>query len=156
MFAAGMTEISRDLAFEKRDGRVTYFHGALPVFTHEESDVRTFRMITSQFCVQGVVTQAQIVRAFNVPLRTVKRYCKLFRDRGAEGFYAARVTRGPAVLVPEVVRQAQELIDQGMDPKSAAEQLGVKPNTMQKAVRAGRLHVAQKKIPRRGRRLSQS
>jgi hypothetical protein len=146
MFPAGVTQISDDLAFEKRDGRVTYFHGVFPVFAHDETDLRTFRMITSQFCVQGSATQPQIVQAFGVSLTTVKRYCRLYRDKGPEGFYAPRVNRGAAVLLPEVMQQAQALLDQDEDPRCVAEQLGVKPNTLHKAVRAGRLHAREKKV----------
>jgi hypothetical protein len=148
IFPDGVTEISSNLAFEKRDGRVTYFHGVFPVFAHDEADIRTFRMITSQFCVQGSTTQPQIVRAFGVPLRTVKRYCKLYRDKGAQGFYEPSVRRGPAVLVPEVMSKAQGLLDMGEDIKQVAVQLKVKLNTLQKAVRAGRLHVREKKLRR--------
>ena len=148
IFPDGVTEISRDLAFEKRDGRVTYFHGLFPVFVHDEADIQTFRMITSQFCVRGSATQSQIVRAFGVPLRTVKRYCKLYREHGTQGFYAPRGHRGPAVLVPEVIQKAQELLDADQDAKQVAAQLGIKRNTLQKAVRAGRLHVREKKARR--------
>jgi len=148
IFPDGVTEISPNLAFEKRDGRVTYFHGLFPVFVHDEADIRTFRMITSQFCAQGSATQSQIVRAFGVPLRTVKRYCKLYKEKGPEGFYAPRVHRGPAVLVAEVMQKAQEMLDRGEGIKQVAEQLGVKHNTLQKAVRAGRLHVREKKARR--------
>jgi len=31
MFPSGSTKITHDLAVEKRDGRVTYFYGTLPV-----------------------------------------------------------------------------------------------------------------------------
>jgi hypothetical protein len=31
----------------------------LPVFSHAENDVATFRMITSQFCVNGTAKQSQ-------------------------------------------------------------------------------------------------
>lgn len=151
IFADGVTDISSNLAFEKRDGRVTYFHGLFPVFTHDEADIRTFRMITSQFCVQGSATQSQIVRAFGVPIRTVKRYCKLYREKGPKGLYEPRVSRGPAVLVPDVMSKAQELLDADQDIKQVSEQLGVKRNTVQKAVRAGRLHVRGKKVRRTGR-----
>jgi hypothetical protein len=145
IFADGVTDISSNLAFEKRDGRVTYFHGVFAVFAHDEADVRTFRMITSQFCAHGSATQPQIVRAFGVPLRTVKRYCKLYKDKGPQGFYAPRVGRGPAVLVADVMSKAQQLLDAGHAVEQVAKQLGVKLNTLQKAVRAGRLHVWEKK-----------
>ena len=37
MFPTGVTHITSELAFEKKDGCVTYFNGHMPVFTHGES-----------------------------------------------------------------------------------------------------------------------
>src|ERR1017187_5533661 len=48
MFPAGVTEINSQIAVQKEAGRVFYLHGHLPVFQHEEQDVRSFRMFTSQ------------------------------------------------------------------------------------------------------------
>ena len=73
MFARGVTSITAELGYERRDGRVTYFNGAMPVFSHAEDDLATFRLITSQFCVNGNCKQPDIVRVFGVPLSTVKR-----------------------------------------------------------------------------------
>ena len=57
IFPSGATELTENLSFELRDGRVTYFNGLLPVFTHSQTDIKTFRMITSQFIVNGGLTQ---------------------------------------------------------------------------------------------------
>lgn len=145
MFPDGVTHITSVLAFEKRDGRVTYFNGMMPVFSHDEDDVQTFRMITSQFCLNGNATQVEIAKAFGVPLSTIKRYCKLYREKGPGGFYAPKPHRGPAVLTETVLRQAQELLDQECPVGMVAQQLGIKRNTLTKAVRAGHLHVIAKK-----------
>jgi len=141
-FPASVTEITPSLAFEKRDGRVTYFNGLMPVFCHDEKDLKTFRMITCQFCVNGNCTQSQIVKAFGVPLSTVKR---LYQQKGVEGFYAPRMYRGAAVLTEDILKQAQELLDEDQTVRQIAERLGIKRNTLQKAVNAGRLHQRGKK-----------
>jgi len=52
MFPAGVTPITDELAFERRDGKIAYFNGQIAVFVHAEDDVATFRMITSQFCIR--------------------------------------------------------------------------------------------------------
>ena len=39
MFPHGVTPITDVLAFAKQDGRVTYFSGQMPVFSHAEDDV---------------------------------------------------------------------------------------------------------------------
>jgi transposase-like protein len=150
IFPAGATHITQNLAFEYRDGRVTYFYGQLPVFVHAEEDVRTFRMITSQFVVNGTVTQAEIARAFGVTAISVKRAVKTYRRQGPGGFYAPRPVRGAVVLTGEVIQQLEDLLAQGMERGAAARHLGLKPNTVTKAMRAGR--VRGKKSPaRRGR-----
>jgi len=145
MFPEGVTPITPELAFMKGDGRVTYFNGQMPVFVHDEHDVRTFRMITSQFCVNGNAKQSEIAGAFGVSLISVKRAVKCYRDKGPEGFYAPRRRRGAAVLTPEVLVRAQELFDEGESVAEVAKQLELKRDTLAKAVAAGRLHKGQKK-----------
>jgi transposase len=145
LFPEGVTHITPELAFVKKDGRVTYFNGHMPVFIHDEHDLRTFRMITSQFIVNGNVKQARIAQAFGLPLITVKRYTKLYREKGPAGFYAERKRRGPAVLTPEVLEKVQQMLDKGAGMPEIVSELGVRSDTIAKAVRAGRLHQPLKK-----------
>lgn len=145
LFPVGSTEITLDLAFEKRDGRVTYFYGTLPVFSHDESDTASFQMITAQFYVNGYVKQMDIVRAFGVSAISVKRAVKRFQEEGPQGFYVEKKTRGAAVLTAKVLQQAQQLLDQGLEPSEVADQLAIKRDTLSKAIRAGRLHKPVKK-----------
>src|ERR1700750_794216 len=148
MFPTGVTHITSELAFEKKDGCITYFNGHMPVFTHGEKDVATFRMITSQFCVSGYAKQSDIIRAFGVTSISVKRSVKLYREKGTRGFYAPRVTRGAAVLVDSVVAQIEELLAAGASEAAVAKKLELKLNTLQKAIRAGRIRMpAKKKSP---------
>ena len=144
-FPDGVTHITPLLAFRKQDGRVTYFNGDMPVFVHEEADADSFRMITAQFCVNGNAKQAEISRAFGVSKIRLKRAVKLYREQGPKGFYTPRNRRGPAVLTPSVLAEAQQLFDEGLETPEVADRLGVKRDTLSKAVRAGRLHKRQKK-----------
>lgn len=145
MFPQGVTHITGALAVACEGDRVAYFHGVLPVFTHERSDVATFRMLTSQFVVNGNCQQRDIVRTFGVPAITVKRAVKRYRQGGPGAFYRPRPTRGAAVLTPAVMERVQQLLDGGTDVNTAARELGLKPNTVHKAVRAGRLRGTSKK-----------
>jgi transposase-like protein len=78
---------------------------------------------------------------------SVKRAVKLYRERGAKGFYAPRARRGAAVLTAEVVAEVESLLVEGSSLGEVAQKLGLKPNTLQKAVSAGRIRpAAQKKI----------
>jgi hypothetical protein len=145
MFPNGVIHITDQLAVMKKDGEVTYFNGHMPVFRHAENDVSTFRMITSQFCVSGCAKQSDIIRAFGVTSISVKRSVKTYREKGPKGFYAPRVTRGAAVLVDTVVAQAEEFLASGASEAEVADQLGLKLNTLQKAIRAGRVRRPVKK-----------
>src|SRR5271165_4901592 len=98
IFPAGVTHINSEVAFEERDGKVYYFNGHLPVFVHEKSALGTFRLFSTQLVINGNATQAEISRAFGVPLVTVKRYVKLYRESGAAAFFAPALWRTAAGL----------------------------------------------------------
>ncbi len=148
-FPEGVTQITALMAFCKQDGQITYFNGAMPVFVHEADDPDSFRMITAQFCVNGNAKQADIVRAFGVTKISVKRAVKRYREHGPRGFYLPRKRRGPAVLTAPVLADAQGLFDAGLETSEVADQLGVKRDTLSKAVRAGRVHKRQATAPSR-------
>ena len=146
IFPAGVTEINNRIAVQKEAGIVCYIHGHLPVFQHGEEDVRSFRMFTSQMIDSGIVKPKEIVRTFGVPMITVKRYMKVYRDSGAKGFYETKLRHSSAsVLKGTVLEQAQRLLDEGRSMPEVASALSVLTNTLHKAVSAGRLRGSQKK-----------
>ena len=87
IFPQGVTPITSEIAFQWEEGKVCYFNGHLPVFIHDKEDLATFRLFTSQLVINGNASQAQIARAFGVPLVTVKRYVKLYREGGTAAFF---------------------------------------------------------------------
>ncbi len=141
-FPDGSTQIHAHLAVEKKDGNVHYFNGLMPVFVHAENDLATFRMITSQFCVNGNAKLVEISRAFGVPIGTVKRYTRLYREQGPQGFYQPRKRRGAVVLTPAVLERAQRLFDEDLSVSEVASELGIKKDTLRKAVSAGHLRLS--------------
>jgi transposase-like protein len=146
IFPAGVTHINSEVAFEEREGKVYYFNGHLPVFVHEKSALATFRLFSTQLVINGNATQAEISRAFGVPLVTVKRYVKLYREAGAAAFFAPAKKRSASKLTAEVCQQAQGLLDQGLTVPEVGRQLGILANTLHKVIRSGRLRAAKKKI----------
>ena len=153
IFPAGVVEINNRIAVQKEAGRVVYLCGHQPVFQHAEQDVRSFRMFTSQMIEGGTVKPKEIVKTFGVPMITVKRYVKLYRECGSQGFYEAKPRHSSAsVLKGEVRQQAQQLLDTGRSVPEVARELKVLANTLHKAIHAGRLQSPQKKAPSRPRR----
>ena len=139
IFPAGLTAITQEIGFQCESGKVVYFYGHLPVFQHDADDVQSFRLFTSQLIEQGTVKQGDIVKAFGVPLITVKRYSKLLRDKGTKGFFSPRKHRAAPVLTEEVLQQCQRRLEEGKTVPEIAGELQVLANTLHKAIRAGRL-----------------
>lgn len=145
MFPVGTTHITPDLAFEQRDGKVVYFNGHLPVFMHAANDLESFRLYTSQLILTGTASQGAIVRAFGVPLVTVKRSVKRLRESGTGVFFRPALRQLGRKLTPERLAQCQGLLDQGQSVPQISQQLGVKKSTLHKAIDQGRLKQAVKK-----------
>lgn len=139
LFPADVTEINEVVSFAKRAGTVYYFNGPMPVFSHAESDRASFRMYTSQLVVHGNCTQAEIVRALGISAISMKRYVKQYRQEGTLGFFKARAARQPRVLTAAVCQQAQALLQAGQARPAVAQALGIKSDTLRKAIQAGRL-----------------
>lgn len=145
IFPDGLISITEDLAFQREDGKVVYFHGLMPVFQHDQTDLRSFRMFTSQLIANGTVRQRDIVRAFGVPLATVKRYMKVHREQGSAGFFRLPRRSSASVLTPEVKQRAQALLDEGKSVPEVSLAVSVAGTTLHKAIQAGRLHEFKKK-----------
>lgn len=145
LFPAGTTRLNDSLAVECRDGQITYFNGHLPVFTHAREDLAAFRLFTSQLVINGSASQGDIRRAFGVPKIAVQRAVDRYRAGGAAAFFVPPKPRTGRKLTPEVLRQAQGLLDQGQSVPEISRATGVLANTLHKAVHFGRLRVDAKK-----------
>ena len=110
MFPDGSIEINRELACRTESEQVIYYNGHLPVFMHARNDLASFRLFTAQLIVQGSATQGDIQRAFGVPLVAIKRATKLYRERGAAGFFAPKPRREGTKLMAEKLEQARVLL----------------------------------------------
>lgn len=139
VFAVGTTAITPELAYERREDQVVYFNGHLPVFTHGTKDLASFRFFTTQLIVNGTASQGQIVKAFGVPLTTVKRCCRLYRERGASAFFKPPARRQGHRLTPEKLAEAQALLDEVKTVPAISAQLGILVTTLHKAIDDGRL-----------------
>ena len=95
IFLEGVTPITPELGYCRQDGQVVYLHGMLPVFTHTVSDLASFKMIVSQFYINGAAKQAQIVRAFAINPLALKRWVKKYRAEGAKAFFVEKRGRPP-------------------------------------------------------------
>lgn len=153
----GASAVNECLSIVREDGQWTYFYGLHPVFAHGETDRRSFRMFSAQMVVRGMCKQAEIVRAFGVSKNSVKRSVKKYREGGIAVFYRARQGRGSTVMKQEVIMQAQALLERGCSRQEAARELGIKYDTLRKAIEQGRLcQASQGEKAKRGFAVSKS
>lgn len=145
IFPAGSVEITPSLAARCEEDQVIYYNGHLPVFTHAKSDLASFRLFTSQLIVQGSATQGQVSKAFGVPLVAIKRGTKLYRERGAAGFFVPKSRRTGSKLDPRKLEEAAALLVQGHGVVEVSRQTGVLNDTLRKAIQSGRLPAVKKK-----------
>jgi hypothetical protein len=71
---------------------------------------------------------------------------KLYRKKGPSVFFQEQLRCCVVVLTGDVMTKAQTLLDEELNRSAVAQQVGVKSNTLAKAIRAGRLH-ERKKTP---------
>lgn len=145
LFPVGSSVINPELGFERRDRQVVYLNGHLPVFTHEVDDLASFRFFTTQLIVNGTASQSQIAAAFGVPLTTIKRYCRQYRERGAPAFFKPAARRRGHRLTPERLIEVQRLLDEGLSVPEISRQTGLLASTLHKAIDDGRLKQIKKK-----------
>ncbi len=145
IFREGVVEIRDGLGCKREGDMVVYSYWTMPVAQHNVDDLASFKMFVAQFCEQGQARQMDIVRTFGVTKISVGRWVKTYREKGPRGFFEVRRTRGAAVLTADVVEQAQSLFDTGQSRREVADELGLKKNTVDKAVQAGRLRIPKKK-----------
>lgn len=136
----GVTQINPRVSVWKDDDRWTYFLGQFPIYFHRVDDQRMFRLTIAQLIESGACRQTEVINAFGVSKSSVIRAQNKLRKGGSEAFFIDRRGRkGGTVLTPEVLDQAQSLLDKGLPRKEIAEELGVKYDTLRKAINDGRL-----------------
>lgn len=136
------TEINDRISVVQKDGHWTYFCGIQPVFRHPVGDRQSFSMFVSQLCVQGACTQAEIRRKFGISKNWLLRCIAKYHQEGVAGFYQRRRARGASIMTPEVVAEAQSMLDQGHTDKAVAAKLSIKYDTLRKAIKRGLLRNA--------------
>jgi len=118
----------------------TYFLGSYPVCHHPSNNIRQFRLVTAQLIESGACKQIEIIKAFGVPRSSVARSLRKLRSQGIDGFIRARKGRRKGrVFTPDLLSEAQQLLDEGCGRREVATELAVDYDTLRKAISSGRL-----------------
>jgi transposase len=126
--------------------------GLTPIYAHAVDDHRLFRLFTSMMIDSGMCRHSDIIKTFGVSKSNVNRALKKLREGGPEAFFQRKPGgRKGHVLTPQVLEQAQSLLDHGFTRHDVAQELGVKRDTLRKAINDGRLRERQGvKTPKAG------
>lgn len=140
IFPSDVKYINSNIGVQTKENNVYYFNGMMPIYHHNKDDYKSFRYVTSQMIVLGNAKQVEIINAFCVSKESVKRWVKIYRKKGANGFFGTKKGRRKGrVLDEQTTINAQGMLNVKKTPKEIEEELGIKPDTLRKAIRAGRL-----------------
>lgn len=139
LIPSGTKSINSVWSVGSSEDKWTYFCGIAPVFFHNANDTRSFRMFTAQLVCSGGCKQSEIQRAFGVSKNSVGRSVARYERGGADAFFVPRKGRGGSVITAAVNARIEELFAQAKDPREVAEQLGIKYDTLRKAISQGRV-----------------
>ena len=139
----GATKIANNLSVVYETDKWTYYHGAFPVATHASTDTRFFRMITSSFILNGACRNADIIRVFNVSKSSVIRNCGKYAADGSNAFFknSGKGERKSKVLTDDKLAKAEELLSASFSRSEVASKIGVKYDTLNKAIQDGRIKI---------------
>lgn len=90
LFPVEATMINGVVAVQKKEQTVYYFNGSMPIFKHLETDIDSFRYITSQLIINGVCKPKEIVSCFGVSDISVKRWVKRYKGSKELGDFVSK------------------------------------------------------------------
>jgi transposase len=123
------------------EDRWTYFIGSYPVYSHGATDLRLFRLTAAQLIDTGNCRACEIIKTFGVSKSSIDRAVRRYRNGGAEAFFGRRSRRGSGtVMTPEVLGQAQRMLNAYDSRRTIADELDVPYATLIKAFQDERLH----------------
>jgi transposase len=137
----GSTRISEILSVVFEQDKWTYFHGALPIFSHSSNDNNSFRMISSSFICEGVCRNVEVEEVFNVSKSSVIRNVRKYKKYGSRVFFReVKKRKQGKIFTREKIEEAGSLLSLGYTRSQTASQLGVKYDTLNKAIMDKRIN----------------
>ena len=129
--------VNEVLSVLTRGGTTHYFHCSLPIGCHAADDRRALRRRVGELAALGVATPAQLARACDLGLRTVRRALRLWRKQGEAGFYAARKPRARTAVTPEIKGAAEAALALGASLRATARKVGLHVETLRRNILGG-------------------
>jgi hypothetical protein len=141
IYIEGETNINEKVHYnyDEATDTVCYYLYCLPFYSHLKTDHNCFKMVIAQLSVLGHCKNHEIISKFGITKSYMDRAVKTYRKGGIGAFFEKRNTRSASVLTAEVITEAQQRLFLGESRSEVAESLGIKLNTLGKAINDGRL-----------------
>jgi hypothetical protein len=120
---------------------VIWSHGIECIGRHRRDEQDQYRLEIARMCAVCGVRQSVMARATGLHPNTVMAYVSRLLEHGSASFFVPSPVRGGSVLTAERLRECQRRLDEGRSRSETARLCGVRKNTLDKAVRDGRLEV---------------
>ena len=140
IFSPEIKLITESLGVLSNDGIVIYNLSGLPIYSHAENDLTSFRFITSKFILEGLCSRRNISTCFGVSYDSVKRYVSKLNKEGDTAFFRNRDYQGSCYkLLPDVLVRMQKYLDEGKNNCEIAKLEKVTEGTIRYAIKRGKL-----------------
>jgi transposase len=95
-------------------------------------------------------SQIEIADLFGVSVRGIKRACKRYKTTGAGSYYKSNTPqrRGPTIFTDDVIEFVEESFEEGLSRKEIAQKYNIKIDTLNRAIRDGRIDEKKKELNR--------
>src|SRR5690625_139942 len=118
--------ITPTLGFRMDGDMVYYLHNGSPIFCHDQKDLRRYRYILGNLVEMRLCSAGELSKALGVPIRSVQRYAKTFRDKGADWYFHDKPKGGnSATKRDEAMENIQQMLDKSIPVTRIAKQIGV-------------------------------
>lgn len=139
VFPENTKMITPILGVYTRDGEVYYLLSGMPIYSHDENDIKMFRYVTSNMLLKGLCKNRDIERVFEVSSQSVKRFKKILAERGEDGFFADARKGTCYKLTPKVLQRIQIELNKGRTNSSIAKEEGLSEGSIRHAIKTGKL-----------------
>ncbi len=140
LFPPDTTLITPVLGVRQQDGLVIYLLSGMPIYSHETNELHKFRFTTSNFLLQGLCKNVDIVRIFHVSTDSVRRWKKRLSEEGEDAFFKEENRHGRShKLLPDKLDRIQLELDKGRSVNSIAKDENISEGSIRYSISLGRL-----------------
>lgn len=140
-FPDGTIKITETVSFLKKEKNITWFLGSDNYLTHPTNDHPGYCLAIATLIRNGHARSVDFERSeLKIPHRTLMNWQKKLLEEGSLSFYTSRKTRGPKIMLKEIVEECEQLLSEGYSISSTARKVGINNSTLAKAIQSGKVN----------------